>query len=436
MNRSKRQPTVGLFGLFGMQNLGNECTLEAMLHNLRSRIPEANVYTIGYDPEDTRHRYGVESVSIESDYTASPEQEGNRGQRIKALSRIIRFFVRRLPAEVRGWLRARKMLKDTDLLLMTGTGMLTDYGASAVFGYAYDIAKWVLMARSTKCRVAFVSIGTGPLYRPLTCFLARRSLSLAHYRSYRDQFSKTTLGDLGLQNEGDRVVPDLAFSLPYGEKPPDSSQRRIVGLGLINYSHAPAGARPADQAYRHYLDTMVSFAGWLVDRGFAVRLLYGDIKYDAQVKRDFHETLQELQLQAMQHIIDDDMYSPRDLLNQVAETDLIVAARYHNQVIGLHLGKPVMSITYEPKSDALLAGFGLDAYRQDIHDLDVKGLKELFCQMDGAQSDLTRQIEEITETYREVLREQYDRIVDLAQLGDKNLREEQYVALPDSTQKA
>ena len=44
---------IALFGNFGTGNLGNEATLQAMLYNLRSHLPNAEISCICPGPENT-----------------------------------------------------------------------------------------------------------------------------------------------------------------------------------------------------------------------------------------------------------------------------------------------------------------------------------------------------------------------------------------------
>ena len=76
-------------------------------------------------------------------------------------------------------------------------------------------------------------------------------------------------------------------------------------------------------------------------------------------------------------------------------------------VLALLLNKPVVSIAYDPKIDALMAAAGLAAYCQPIDDVDLQKLVERFSRLEAnretVKTDLMRQVEE----HRRVLDEQY-----------------------------
>ena len=46
MGTAANRKKIALFGTFGTGNLGNECTLQAMLLNIRRRVPNAEVSCI------------------------------------------------------------------------------------------------------------------------------------------------------------------------------------------------------------------------------------------------------------------------------------------------------------------------------------------------------------------------------------------------------
>src|SRR4051812_9278002 len=190
-----QQPTIAFFGVFGVQNLGNECTLQSIVLNVRERLPFSRLYSICYEPVDTAQRHNLEAVPISARYFQS-RASGEVVHRRGGVSRLFRVLFQRIPGELLDWAKAVRTLRHTDLVFMTGTGMITDYSTSA-FGFPYDIFKWSVAARLAGAQVRFVGIGVGPIYGKLSRFLIRRSLSLADYRSYRDEFSRKRIQGAG-----------------------------------------------------------------------------------------------------------------------------------------------------------------------------------------------------------------------------------------------
>lgn len=408
------RPKIALFGLFGMQNLGNECTLQAMLYNVRQRLPEAELYSICYEPEDTMCRYNLPAIPVCSRRTKSSDS-GQASARTGLLPKVLRMLFRRMPGEVLGWFKAVKALKGTDLVVMTGTGMLTDYATSA-FGFPYDVFKWTIAARLAGCKVRFVGIGVGPIYEKLSRWFIKTALKLADYRSYRDDVSRQRLAKLGLDSSKDPVFPDLAFSLPreiFPECSTHKRQQRVVGLGVMCFVDIHVTKECDRQSiYGAYLNRMCDFVGWLVEHGYGVRILQGDARYDRAVRRDLRDKLQERGLgYERAGIVDEESASVDELLAQIVQTDVVISPRFHNLILSLMLNKPVISISYDPKNDALLEGFGLGKYCQPITDVNVQNLVKQFIDVDVTSEQVRPRIRKTVEEYRTLLDKQYSVIL-------------------------
>ena len=55
---------IGVFGHYGNQNLGDESIIEAVIQNIKNRVPDAKIYGFSIQPEDTRRRYNIEAFPI------------------------------------------------------------------------------------------------------------------------------------------------------------------------------------------------------------------------------------------------------------------------------------------------------------------------------------------------------------------------------------
>lgn len=400
---------VALFGVFGVGNLGNECTLQAMIDNLRDRLPEAQITCICSGPEVVQATYGVPAIPIREVFFA--RQPNDKGRALRILRKI---FVA-IPSELYRWYKIAKVLRRHDMLVMTGTGMLGDFGIGP-FDLHYDILRWSILARFCGCKVLFVSVGAGPIRNRLSRWFVKTALAFANYRSYRDDFSKNYLKSVGFHANGDAVYPDLAFSLSF---PPDGASRNrerkdtVVGLGIMTYFNRLHSSEGSDGTYRGYIEKLGAFVTWLVRHGYNVRLLIGDAAYDGRVRQDLKTQLDAsgLKEHELQRIVDEPAVSTDDVLSQIADTDMVVASRFHNVLLALMLGKPAMAISYHQKVDALLAGMGLQQFRQDIEHIDLQQLVLQFIELEKNIEPLKLQIEAETKAYRQALTEQYDRII-------------------------
>lgn len=406
--------TVTFFGNFGTHNLGNECTLEAIVQNARRYLPAATLQCVCSDPEETTKAHGIAAFPMSYRYSRGRLARRWRGD-ANPLLRLVRRLLLRIPLEVVEWIKAYRTLRGTDMLVMTGTGMLGDFGIGP-FDLHYEILKWSVVAKLRRCRLLFVSVGAGPLAHPLSRWLVKSALSLADYRSYRDVFSRQYLVDIGFNASKDRVYPDLAFSLGTPDSPvfPDRHRNgggRIVGLGLMEYYGQHQGPVEGERIYRRYIERMARFAAWLLEQRYSVLLLIGDASYDRRVKQDLLSLLKENGAPSDPNRISaPTLSSPEQLYAQLAETDMVVATRFHNVLLGLMLNRPVIALSYHEKVRSLMAGVGAADYCQDAADLDVPRLIEQVKTLQETAEAFSARMRGTTSKYREALDEQYRHI--------------------------
>ena len=88
---------------------------------------------------------------------------------------------------------------------------------------------------------------------------------------------------------------------------------------------------------------------------------------------------------------------------QIADTDVVVATRYHNVVCALKLGRPTLSIGYADKNDVLLAEMGLGEFCQHIEKLDVDLLTEQFQKLAAGRKVYERTMRQTNARFRDTL---------------------------------
>jgi len=401
----RNQPKVSFFGNFGGGNLGNESTLQAILYHLRRRVPDAEVTCICTSPETVAADYNIAALQI-SGIVVKPWTLRN------PLARLVRKLFIGIPSELYRWLKGLMTLRGTDVLIIPGTGLLTD--AFSLFGWGpYNMFKWSVIAKLCRCKLFFVSVGAGPIYSRLGRYLVKSALSLADFRSYRDGSTVQYLKSVGFRADNDPVYPDLAFSLPEALIPHDDTKERrrsVVGLGLMHYVGRYSVERPSNVFYSAYFENLAIFVEWLLAHEYDVRLLIGDV-VDRPVVQEFISLLRERLLLADQaHVIDEPVLSVEQLLSQLAGTDMVVATRFHNILLALLVNKPVISISFHHKCLSLMSQMGLSEYSQDMNDLKADRLIELFCQLEKNAGSLKPMIRQKTEGCRKALDDQYNLI--------------------------
>ena len=405
VSRIKANPRVAFFGIFGIQNLGNECTLQAIVHNARERLGDGQFCAISFDPSDTLHRHHLAAFPMSyQDFTRV---------RPGRLAKLFRILFKRLPGELMDWVKAVRGLRGTDLVVMTGTGMLTDYSTTA-FGFPYHVFRWALGARLAGCKVRFVGVGVGPIYQRMSRRFIRWALKLADYRSFRDDFSRSRIASV-FDSSQDQVFPDLAFSLPKEIFPTHRKlgrQKLQIGLGIMDHRDIHLlTTSEQESAYSAYLEKMCDFVEWLVKHDYEVRILQGDARHDVAPRAELKSRLEQRGiLYGEAGIFDEGSSSVEELLDQLAQVDMVISPRFHNLLLGMMMNIPAISISYDPKSDALLEGLGLGKYRQELFELDVQILIQHFMELQQRIQEVKPMISRKATEYRRLLDEQYDLI--------------------------
>jgi polysaccharide pyruvyl transferase WcaK-like protein len=306
-------------------------------------------------------------------------------------------------------LDALRTLRAVDILIIPGTGLLTDACGLMEWG-PYNLFKWCLIARMCRCKVLFVSVGAGPVYSALGKYFVKSALSLAAFRSYRDNASLEYLKRIGFETNGDSVYPDLVFSLPRAMIPDHVTKqrkRRVVGIGLMAYAGKYSVQKPSNAIYRAYLENLAVFVEWLLTREYDIRLLIGDT-CDMAVTEDFRSLLKmRAGTYTEERVIDEPARSVEQLLPQIAATDMVVATRFHNILLALVLNKPVISISFHHKCASLMEEMGLSEYCQDINHMNAGRLIEQFQDLQTNADNLKPLIRQRVEQSRKALDEQY-----------------------------
>jgi polysaccharide pyruvyl transferase WcaK-like protein len=291
-----------------------------------------------------------------------------------ALARLspARKLLRRLPAV--------KTVRRLDALIVPGTGILDDF-SERFWGMPAALFGWCLAARLSGVRIAFVSVGAGPITHPLSRRLMKGAARLAHYRSYRDDQSRDFMQSIGFDTRDDAVYPDIAFRLPAPPAaapaaPPQAQGPLTVGLGLMTYLGWRGNWARGATVYGSYVPKIARFALWLLDRGHRVRLLMGD----AVDRKAVDDVLQAIAAERpgypRERVVAEPSDTLHEVMRQMAETDVVVGTRFHNVVCALKLGKPMISIGYARKNDVLMADMGLGDFCQHVESLDVDLLIE------------------------------------------------------------
>jgi polysaccharide pyruvyl transferase WcaK-like protein len=452
---SSHPKRVAIMGHVGNQNLGDEAIIAAVIQNIRDRWPDAEICGLTITPVDTQNRHGIPSFPIRrgavSTLPASPAAgfaatseaattEPTLGsaavakatnlslpQRIKELVKaipILSSLMRGAMAALEvmptigkefGFLReSRQRIEGLDLLIIAGSHQLNDF-VDGPWAFPYTVLKWTLLARNAGAKVAFLSLGAGPIETCLGRRFLRCALRQASYRSYRDVTSKRWVDTLqGF--DADQVVPDLAFSLrsSISSKESDCSGRPpVVGINLLPF-YGDYWFESDAEKYQTYVAKLAVFADGLVERGCEVRFIPTQLKVDPEVATHvINQMKTKGKAEYDQLILEPTFQSLDDLLSALAELDIVVATRYHGILLSLALQKPVLAIAYHDKSRDLMKWLGQGDYVIEGETFRVDELTDRFIALEEHSASITSLLREQMPKFKSAVQVQYDTVFNL-----------------------
>jgi len=395
--KSMKPARISFYGNFGAGNLGNECTLQAAIEQILRRWPDAQLLCFCPNPQDVGTRHNIAAFPSDTVDKTATERFGSR--RRGRVARICRIAFKRVPLELVHWAKSLRAVSRTDMLIVAGTGIVSDHVCGPL-AWPYDIFKLSTLAALCRVKLVFLSVGVGPIRHPLSRWFLTRSLALAHHRSYRDEASKQYLEKIGFNTDRDFVYPDVVFGLSQGNLVSGVRvvQRRVVGVGLKDY------ASTETKAFREYLDTMAAFVSWLQGHGYGVRLLIGDIQYDSWVIEEFVHVLKSRNIPRDAPLLTvEPTLTVQELLRQVGETEAVISARYHNLVMALIQNKPVIALSDHAKLDSLVTDLGLAQYLVPLENLSPEVLIGRFKQLENDVERLRPYIKAELDKYRQAV---------------------------------
>jgi len=373
---------VGLFGLLGQGNLGNDGSMEAVLAYLRTAHPDVILDSLCTEPGLVAARYGIPAAQMRW-YDAPRRPPSGRPE---AVGRILRIGLGVGIDAVRtaAWVRRH------DAVVVPGMGVLETTVPMRPWKTPYWLFLLCASGRVLGTKVALVSVGANVTSHRLTRRLITAAVRLARYRSFRDEVSKDAMQRMGVDTTKDIVYPDVAFALP---TPSETTRvEGSVGIGVMDYSGDNDDVGQAAQLRAHYLEQVTQFGRWLLDGGRTVHLFTSDTA-DEPVVREIAAELRSYRPDLdPSWVIADPAPTLGELLVQIAQVDTVVATRYHNVLYALLLDKPTLALGYAAKHEQLMANTGLPGFCLPCRSLDAAELIDRFTTLESRSAQLSQVI--------------------------------------------
>ena len=401
----KRTPRIALLSPYNGGNLGDAAIQDALIANLRLRVPEAEFCGICLNCDNFQERHGTGAFPL--CVTDRPFYRMFRGRLTEDSSNVpfgeiaaiqkadgastVKTILRRVPGLARCWRTFRRwgsvlprelghcvtgyrFMRAHDLVIISGGGQLEDEWGGA-WAHPFALLKWAVLARLAGIPYAVVSVGAGRLGSKLSRVFVAGALRLARYRSYRDRNSREIVSQVLKPANKDAIVPDLAFSIPASTLPPAAAlrlkprNRPIIAISPIVYGKA--GNWPTEHRVLHerYMRQMAQIISQLLRRDYLIIMVSSSLGDDDKVIGELVSILDnDCKSRISGQIQFPAIHSWRDLAGVLRASDYLIASRLHSIILGYVSDTLSVAISFDPKVDWLMADVGQADYLLNIND--------------------------------------------------------------------
>jgi len=423
-------PVIGVWGHFADANLGDDACPTALLHHLRERIPAARFVLFCRYPAIARENWGLPAYAVRplSPGAAVPRRQGAQppcplprwrtyARGIPLLAALVRAgravvaWGRAVPAELRFAWQSYRSLRGVDLLVITGSNPLFDF-FGGFWGYPFRSWEWALLARLNGTRVAFVSVGAGPIVSARSGRLLARVLRRAAYVSFRDEGSRRLMREHGFEGP-DHVCPDLAHSLPFNLHAGVNRGRLRVGINPMIVHNPEFWPVASADLHRRYVESLATLASALSAGGHDV-FFYGTQTADQVSAREVQVAMRAASpsVQIPPFLMP---ASVGELFELCASADLLVTTRFHGAIFGIRAARPTLAICYQWKTREVLETAGQGAYAIDFEHVTPERLGAAFERLRAERHDVEAKLRHHVGDLRARLDRQYDQVARLVE---------------------
>lgn len=309
-------------GYYGFNNIGDESILQAVVYNLREKIPGVEITVLSQNPEFTAEKYQVLSENRKS------------------------FF------------SVLKEIKRCDLLISGGGSLLQDVTSKKSILY-YLMIMW--MAHLLGKDFFIYSQGIGPIIGKWNRHITSVTLKKASGIVVRDQASKELLMEIGIPESdviitADPVLGIEAVSLELGRE-------ILINEGLKRDKEKPlvGFAIKENRLDSQFVNELEESIRQLIEYSKAqVVLIPFHYKEDLAVIEELQSRLGD-GVFAVKH-----KYLTREMMSIIGNMDVLVGVRLHSLIHAAIMGVKIIGISYDPKINAFLNSIGLKALSTTI----------------------------------------------------------------------
>lgn len=323
---------VVICGAYGLGNAGDEAILNAILQQVRSAAPEAEITVLSRNPKETAAAHGVDAR-----------------------------FMFNIPGVQRAMRNAR--------LYINGGGTLIQDVTSrrSLWYYLYTLSA----AKKRGCQVLMYGCGIGPVTKKKDVSLAAGVLNRSvDAITLREPDSLEQLKAMGVTKPEVLLTADPALTLSPGEDTDIDAVLERAGI--------PAGGRWIGFALRRWkgfdqrAELFAQAARYAYEaHGLTPVFISVENRLDPAACRLAARSL------SIPHYFVDDAAGAGALIGVLSRMDVVVSMRLHALIFAAGQGVPLAGVVYDPKVSSFLRYIGQDQF-MDLEDLTADGLKAMI----------------------------------------------------------
>lgn len=441
---------IALLSPYNGCNLGDAAIQDAIIANLRLKLPNAQFSGLTINGDNFVERHGTDSFPLYASRlplyrsnlrsVTDPRQDGSlartasaplltwswpvrllgRAPLLGSCLRAVHSLAERVSGEILHCIRGYRFLRTHDILIVSGGGQL-DEEWGGPWGHPFALFKWAVLARIARVPYAVASVGACKINSKASKLLLSGALRMAQYRSYRDTNSREAAAGLLRGAARDPIVPDLAFSLQSSELPPPagirsiSRGRQVVAISPIAYAKPGIWAFEDAALYERYLRHMVRLLSQLLERGYFLLMVCSCLGDDDPVVTEILECMDdESKRRAAGQMYVSRIRTWRDVIASLRDVDFLIASRLHSAILGFITQTPTVAISFDPKVDWVMEDLGQTDYLLHIHDFTAEDVVQALDRIQLRSGSVAAQIRSYQLAIHSVFTRQYDALADLA----------------------
>src|SRR5215469_1753577 len=448
-----KRPRIALLTPYSGRNLGDAAIQDAIIGNLRLRLPNSQYSGLTINGDNFMERHGTDAFPLyasrlplyrsnvrsvkdhrhdgssvrpasSSSLTSSLVRLLGRAPLLGSCLKAVHSLAERFCGELLHCIRGYRFLRTHDLLIVSGGGQL-DEEWGGPWGHPFALFKWAVLAQIARVPYAVASVGACKINSKACRLLLSGALRMAQYRSYRDANSRQVAAGLLRRAARDPIVPDLAFSLPSSELPPPagirsiSRGREVVAISPIAYAKPGIWASEDAALYERYLQHMVRLLSQLLERGYFLLMVCSCLGDDDRVVTEILERMDDESMRraaGQMHV--SRIRTWRDLIASLRDADFLVASRLHSAILGFITHTPTVAISFDPKVDWVMEDFGQTDYLLQSRDFSFEDMMVAFEYMKRRKEVVVMQIASYLQLIASGFKQQYETLAALALAGE------------------